>query len=257
MNVTIPTSWSEVKGEHLPKLAPLFLADRFSLVDIFFALLSLKWYNPKDWIKLYRLSHVPASVLVKHTGWILDEEIRLKGWKLPKLKGLFGPDEDFRSVTWKEFIVADSIFCAYWQNKDPELLKNLSLTLFRKKGAAERFDPASDQFCGDVRIPFKGHVTEQNRRKVDRWPSRLHLAVLLNYIAIRRTIEEQYPRVFSSSSPGDDGGLKGWEPVTISVSGEKFGDLEKTERTPFRKVLKLLEMNAIELEKIKRRNGKH
>ena len=63
MNVSIPQNWGEIKPKQLINIAPLLHEETVNLVKVFFALLLLKWYKPKDWLILFRLTNVPASEL--------------------------------------------------------------------------------------------------------------------------------------------------------------------------------------------------
>jgi hypothetical protein len=256
MNVSIPQNWGEIKPKQLINIAPLLHEENINLVKIFFALILLKWYKPKDWLILYRLTNVPASELSFHVRWLLEDKPP-KRWMIHQFKGLVGPDLFWHNITWLEFTVADSLFCRYHETKDLSYARSLSATLFRKKGVGSIYDPKHADFTGDERRPFNTHITTKLEKRINAWSDAFHYAVVLNYAGVRRKLEFEFERVFDQDNEGAViDAPKGWKPVTLSVSGEKFGNLKETERSPFREVLRHLEMNAYEIERLKENHGR-
>ena len=114
-------------------------------------------------------------------------------------------------------------------------------------------DPKHADFAGDERRPFNTHITAKLEKQIYNWPDAFHYAVVLNYAGMRRKIEFEFGRVFNQDSEASViDAPKGWKPVT----GEKFGNLKETERSPFREVLRHLEMNAYEIERLKENHGR-
>ncbi len=251
MNVTVPTSWNEINQNQLIRIASALLQDRVDIPFLFYALLDLKWYKPGDWLKMYRLARVPSTEFHPFVTWLLGNTYLTK-WKIACYCGLYGPDKNWNAMSWYEFTLVDSLYCRYSESKDRSVLHSLSAALFRKPGNGSKFDPLSDDFSGDRRKPFNAHITDKHFKRVATWPATVHDAIFINYSGMRRALEKEFPRVFSTDEADQSiKGLKGWKPVTISVSGDKFGSIKETEQSPFKEVLRSLEMNAIEIEKLK------
>lgn len=256
MNVIVPQKWSDLSGAQLIRVASAILKDRVDLTFLFFALLDFKWYRLKDWIAIFRLRQVPATEFHPHVTWLLGDDY-LREWVISQFKGYRGPDSHWVCLSWYEFTMVDTLFCRYADTKDRRYLHHLSAALFRTPGQGPEFNPLSEDFSGDVRRPFNSNIPDAHVDRVSRWPETFHDAVFLNYSGMRREIEREFPRVFSSDEPDQSPtSMKGWKPVTITVSGTKFGNIKETEKTPFREVLRSLEMNAVELEKMQEKYGR-
>lgn len=257
MNVTVPTSWSQINRDQLLRISSALLQDRVDLAFLFYALLELKWYKPRDWVKMYRLARIPSTEFHPYVTWLLGDGY-LKKWRLSHFKSLVGPDENWNSVTWLEFTVVDSLYCKYCDTREPFVLHSLSAALFRKKGDESKHNSFRPDYCGDSRRDFNIHITDKHFKKVSKFPTAFHDAIFINYSGMRRAIEKEFPRVFSSEDVNQSiSSLKGWKPVTVSVSGTKFGNIKETEQSPFKEVLRSLEMNAIELEQLKEDHGRN
>lgn len=258
MNVTIPTTWNDLTARQLSRVArTLFYPPEQDLAPaLFFDLIEFRWYRPADWLRMWRLHFVPDYELIPHITYLLQEKPALTKWIVDciplRSRRLYGPDRDMRTVTWQEFTIADSLYLRYRQHQSPYYLKMLCAVLFRPHGQKSYNQPHDPDFCGDLRREFNPNISDEHLRKLSEMDSAWQLAVLLNYEGIRRHIEEDHPHVFNSDHQEEViQGPKGWEAVTISLSGEKFGDYHSTKAMPFKLVLKHMEMNAVQIERLK------
>ena len=221
-------------------------------IRLFWNLVGFRWWAIRDWVAYRRLLQVPDYELTRHVNFLFDQQPDLNTWRVDKYRRWIGPDQSMSAVTWHEFTLADSFFLRYKETGEEIFLKMLCATLFRRKGRGRKHNPNSGQFTGDQRKPFNPNIPDKELKSIERWPEWIRGGVLLNYEGIRRHLEEQFPHVFSQENKNNIiNGPKGWEPVTLSLSGEKFGTYDQTLRTPFKTVLRHMEMNAIEIERIK------
>lgn len=256
MNVSIPTSWNQLTGRQLVNVVRTFLSsDKDHLrIRLFWDLVTFRWWKLRDWLMIYRLMQVPDYELAPHADFLLGKDPKLSAWVLTRYRSLFGPNTSMSCVSWQEFTIADTFYLRYRQTREQKYLHLLCATLYRPAGKKAHHKPGHPDYAGDRRREFNSNIPDRHIEKISQWPQHWHEAVLINYEGIRRQIEQEFPYVFSEDNDQQViQGPKGWDPVTIKLSGDKFGSYRDTQRTPFRTVLKHMEMNAIEIERLNQR----
>lgn len=250
-NVEIAKNWRELNQDELIRLATLSAEKALEPVVVFFALLQFKWWRWRDWVMLHRLRNIPAKVFEKYVKWALKEPSFCL-WKIKSYGFCYGPDENLNKMSWQEFTVVDGIYLRYQKTGNWDLAIHLAATLMRGKGIGPVYDPNKDDFRGDVRKPFNTWISPSHYIYISTWPKAVINAIVFNYEAVRRAIEQDYPRVFSNDNENQSiVGPAGWKPITISIAGRQFGTVKETNLAPFKEVLTSLELNAMELEKLK------
>ena len=159
------------------------------------------------------------KVLTIRTGWF---------------KKLHGPIGDFQTLKAAEWTDADSAYLEYLRTADEKELNNLIAILYRPRN--KKIKVNSEDYKGDIRIPYNSHSVEKRAKKIARLNPGIKYSILLWYRGCRKEWEDMFDKVF-------EGGTKeqvenyGWQETIQKVSGKAFGSMTDTEETLMYKIL--------------------
>ncbi len=259
VNVTPASSWNELSQKELYVVADI-LHSKTLLVDgkmrLMVALLGIKFRV------LLAFTASQVHDLLPITKFILEEN-KLTTNLIPFLTlgstTLYGPNNFLANINIEEFAFADAFYVRFKETKSDEMLCRLCATLYRPK--REGYDPKSPDFKGDIRQDFNKHQVFNRARRFEKFNSAQKYAISLFYEGCREKLIKKHPNVFSKGK----GRSKsfGWGGILMELAGDKFGDLQHTNRALMVNVLSYLEMQAIkakkleaEYKKLKRKHAK-
>lgn len=152
-------------------------------------------------------------------------------------KNYYAPGDGLVDITASEFHFADRFFMAYTKDETDENLNNFIACIYRKAVAK------SDK-SGKKREAFNHLLIEENSNKLARLPYAEKQLMLLWYIGCRKALVAANADLFQQGD-GNDTSNKGWLPLIMALSGDKFGTFEQTGATDFQLILmELREMKA-------------
>lgn len=197
--------------------------------------------------QLIELPVLQVKQLYPLTDFIFCEQHRLTRQLLPELRlpanvdrrkrRWAGPGDNLASVSFGEFIFADTYFCAYAKHQAPEALSHFIAALYRParpKGPR----PGDPDWRGDVREAFNEHNIEHHAHLLRWLPEVDQLSIYLWYRGCRAQLQADFPEVFDAAETDTRRHQKGdWGRVLRSLSGGTFGPLEQTARQSARTVL--------------------
>lgn len=262
-NVSVPSSWSDVSRRDLLLLGKLFplLPTHSTSMGLLVGLIrqrgsiSVRWAIFKNMSlgeRLYRkLGYNPFLERISLTleqldqfSWIYKEN-KLHESRFPAIRFWFwkfyGPADKLYDITVNEFFYADRFYLAYMKKQDDKMLNLLIAALWR---------PANES---GKRLPFDEDEFDSHLHIIRRMPKHLKHALLINYIGMRDAVVSSNPgkRVFTSSEK-TTARKEGWGHVILRLSGNKFGDHDKTKAALFWDVLRELEMQKNDAAEMKR-----
>jgi hypothetical protein len=238
------SSWDELTRRQLAEvLGVLHGPEHFWPARL--RLLSIVSGAPLD--VLLELTELQVKRLYCLTDFLFSEQHRLTRQLLPELglpaqvdrkkRRWTGPGNNLASVSFGEFIFADTYFCAYAKHQSAEALHLLLAALYRPariKGP----QPGDPDWSGDRRVPFNEHNLEHYAHMLRWLPDVDKLSIVTWYRGCRAQLQADYSEVFEASERDAKRHATGdWGRVLRSLSGDTFGPLEQTSRQPVRTVL--------------------
>ncbi len=126
--------------------------------------------------------------LIPLLDFLKKSELKFKEWLVPSVKigktEYFGTNDSFSEMTFGEFISADMLISAFFGSKNMKALDSMISIIFREKKNGKKIPMNSDDY--KMRIPIIAELDELTKT-----------AIYYNYIAVRATLTEKYPAVFS------------------------------------------------------------
>ncbi|MDO7849238.1 hypothetical protein Q5H92_22935 [Hymenobacter sp. M29] len=206
----VPSAWNELSRRQLLQITRLhgqgFASDR-ALDDAFRRVIlgvPGRLWARLNGVQRVELRHlVPVRFLREPADFAPLTEQLLP--HLPYLKwyqGLgcryFGPRENFRNLSFAEFIFADAFFLRYLQTNDETQLDRLVATLYRPQRAG--YAPLAPDYAGDRREPFNENLLDARARHVARLEHHVKYAVMLWYRGCRKALETRFEYVFTGEN---------------------------------------------------------
>lgn len=191
--------------------------------------------------RLYR--HIPEHYLIQFAPTLrfLFEQNKLNKWLIQSFRHRFrryyGPADKLSNLTAYEFfIVCEPLYWKYKATGSISTLNALVATLYRPK--------RNDIVQNDLREPLTDAGIAARAKRFASLPVPLQLAIVFNYEGCRNYIAHTHQKAFSNNGGGKSN-KRG--DITLTLSGDKLGDLEKTRNTNLYTFLLHLE-NLIEQE---------
>ena len=126
--LAIPSAWEELNGKQLKRLAVLLHRGKEKEET---AMRSLHILSK---ISLFRFWLLPLDLRFRalpFVEWI--NKLKLTCQLLPKVKGFYGPCQDFGNLTMVEFHYAEMAYCQLVKSKEQTFLTELISVLYREK----------------------------------------------------------------------------------------------------------------------------
>jgi hypothetical protein len=207
----------------------------------------VKVLSNKNWFGFWRIPADVRHAATEHVDWIFDAAQTNHTQWLPKYRGMYGPDSELMNVVLSEFHFCETYYRAFREGEDMADLNRLVACLYRP---AKWFYNKAKNKDGDIRQPFNANLVEFYARRVAKWPTSIKQAILLFYAGCRSKLTEDYKEVFSGSED-QSGSEQDMFVIIRNLSGERYGDFEKTEYLLLHTALRELELIGEEQEALK------
>lgn len=242
IKVTHPDNWSEVTAEQFIELT-LFLkseviskADRVIIAQLLLNIKNKELYAIKD------IEGFQIEKIIELHDFIFTEK-SFSRWIIKKTKFgkdcLYGPEDNFRNVTWDEFVYCDMYLMQYCSTERGTMLDKIIATLYRNK--KYHYNPRSENYNGDIREDFNENTVESRAEKIGILiPTLVKQAIYINLKSVRKNIELQYPHLFPESTDSETKkpikkSAIGWENVTRTLCD--FSNIDKIGKMPVHNIL--------------------
>lgn len=235
-NLLLPENWNELSKRKFIAAAHFVFESKNHEFEIkamlFCALTGLKY---KHFINIFHLSHRNVEAYWEESPDVIAmvdqvqgflEQVELSKSKLKRYKLWFGPSERLENMTLKQYKFADPHFTAAMEDGlDEELLDDFLSLLYRPFG-----------------LPFILKLQGIIKWFVKKWPRKVKLAMLLNYIGIRNALAHEFEDLFSGGSS------KKFDPMWVQkliydLPGDKFGKVTEIEKLPVPEAFEFMEHN--------------
>ena len=218
-----------IEHAYLPK-TPLDerMSDRLILLQEFLGkkvnyAFKTRWYKVIDSL----VNEGVIDELLKLQDFMQEEQIFnawiLKELKISRLK-YYGPYDRFGYMTFAEFISADMLFMAWFDNKDKEVLYKFAATLYK--------EVKDDEFSSKV-INQRAEIFK-NLSDID------VSAIVFNYSSMRYWLTQKYPFVFKGSEETQELHLgssqHSWMNIRRNLAGDVL-NLDKVDKLLLHDVL--------------------
>jgi hypothetical protein len=257
--VSIAEEWNELTKNQLLKIINL-LFDKDLVMSmsnwrygVLFQLLKIKFYNLRF---LWLFMNLPKSDIVialfPLMAWV-EKKNTLTDFKIKSftIKGVkyYPPEDGLINLTLDEFSSLEPLYTKYQKTKDVDYLDGLVGILYRKK--RKKYNPHSLAYKGDIREDFNEHLIPYLSEAAEELPLREKQLIYLTYEGGRNKIIANCPHLFTSSEDKKQAKDFGFGGLILELSGNKFGDFEKTKQTNIITSFNFLEMEAIKLKQQK------
>lgn len=223
INLPFPQNWNEVKRSRFLNSAELLFSkkmDTYQVKSFLFCRISGLKYS--KFISIFKKAYSDPDaaweegVELIQTIELVDpllEEIHLKKSHLKSYWLWQGPSERLENITLNRWKYIDPYFTATMEGGiEPHLLDEFISLLYKP-----------------FFLPWNERLTETYKNLIRKWPRKLKLAMLLNYIGIRNALAKEFDLVFSKPPSNSS---KDFDPLWVQkliydLPSEKFGELKK------------------------------
>lgn len=238
--LTVPASWNECSLDQL-----LYIADHWqaykqlakSKLDLskakallFLRLSETLFGNKMRLDTMTELGDQELWDLTQLTNFVFESNTLTK-CPLPRVRlgfhSYYAPNDGLGNIKASEFHFADLFFMQYSETGSEESLINLIATIYR---------PAK-RFTKGIRVPFNHELIEDYAKHLKRLSYAQKQLILLWYIGCREAMIEANKDLFSKPNENEAQSGRGWLPLIMALSGDKFGTFEQTGLTDFALIL--------------------
>ena len=216
VNITIPQSWDELSDKQLLRIAKAsdLKGDAYDYA-IWYILNNVPKFSYRKRRNLSIATHlVPMSELKKSFAWIYGDMGREK---FIQHKGFTTPLDRMFDFTIERFSYADELHNAFLETGDFEYLQNLAAVIYLKPG--ETFN----------------WLLQHKRANRFRFTSKERLlAIHYCFLGCKNHLIKRFPKVYPKMVTKQKSKAKrsSFLDVALAMSGQKFGDYNKTLSTP-------------------------
>ncbi len=142
-------------------------------------------------------------------------------------KKLYGPGDNFKTITVWEFIFAERFFLAFHNKKEEKDLDYLIAVLYRNQ--VKPYQPDSPDFKGDIREPFNESNIKNRLRGIAQMPALHKQLVLTWYTGCRWKLTKLYPQAFEPPARGEKKkpSPNPWLDMLGDLPADKFGTIQE------------------------------
>lgn len=170
------------------------------------------------------------------TGWIYQPP-RLTNYTIPSFRiGLtkyYGPHSDMLNINVAEFVEVSMYYGAYLNSlasePDISLIDKMLAVLYRPGRSFYAFEKNGPNFILDRRVKNNEYRFTQRVNRFKKLSPALKMALFLQYEGALEAFAQHFPNAFSASGGGGGNDTAGWVKLLMSMSGDIFGDYEKTQ----------------------------
>ena len=229
----LPETINEVTGTQLIELAAILNTNLKRKDAQLRCLRTMSGLRFLDWYRLPAAIKVQAMPFIE---WCFDD-FTLTKQVLPEYKGFYGPKSELENLTLSEFYFAELYYSQHLAG-DADAINNLVAVLYRK--GKFLYHKLKDK-DGDIRVPFNANLIFYYANIISDWPMPVKQAIVLFYDGCRKDIANNNPKIFNAAGSSESNGQADMFGILRSLSGGKYGDLEKVEKMYLHTAL--LEMN--------------
>ena len=264
LTTSLPETWNELSKPQLLEISKLF-DQTGKLITQALDQLSLSFLGLEKWRfnrnrTLLDMNLVQFDEIASKLDWIFEEKASLTAQLIPKLKigrrTYTGPDESIGNCTAAEISKADTAFLVFQEKQEECYLDDLIAILYRPRKWWWPFKALFPELHeGDLRRRFNDYTVKRRAKRMVKLPKEIKKAILIYYQGCKSEVVEEFPNAFDGkkSSNGLDFGMTG---LLLSLSGDKFGEFEKTKDTNFWLLMMEVETLAVEQKKAEERRKK-
>jgi hypothetical protein len=250
-DISVPENWNELSKKQLLYIANLWQAWQLMAKNnldlnrakalLFVQLMKgTTIFNKQKRVNLItKLTNEEQWALLQLTNFIFIKNT-LTVCPFPEIqigfKRCYAPNNKLGNIKALEFHFADFFYMKYVKTENDADLNNMIACIYRPA-------PKTSE-TGEKRVPFYMAKIEEYAKAVSKLSFAQKQAILLWYIGCRTFIVEKYTHIFSSENQSEAKN-KGWLPLIMALSGDKFGNYDQTSQTDFILILTEVE-EAIE-----------
>ena len=243
--VDLPETWDELSRKQYLKIchilgeANLNPTDQEALeVNNSAALiLIIKELLQMNWFTFFKVSKSQLACLLPITGFI-TKEVSVNKQYLPSFRiwgfKYAGPSKGCRQTSMAEFSKADNYFIQCCKGEDPDAIFKLAATLYRPQKTFHFIRRLTLWYNGDNRIAYNDQQIERRAEIFKKRLSKRKLfAILYFYWGFRNTNVLIFKNLFPEPTKNKvehSGPQFGWAGTMLEMSGDKFGDFDKTSK---------------------------
>lgn len=247
----VPTDWNELTGRQLVRCMSIIhghlqpLQKQLKMLQVLTGMSMLRFFFcPIDEIKdkLYlTLFLLTTNTLTKNI--------------IPAYDGLFGPADNFNSLTGAEFAHTEHFFQQCMSDDSHAKLNDLVGTLYRhpKRDYDHRVNPA-----GDHREPFNDNIIDHYAHSVAHWPMAVKQSIHTWYGGCRMQLMRDFPRLFGGADSGSQSLHGLWSVMRNIAEKGNHGTMKDVEKMRMKEMMmELTELTAESdrLEEISRKQN--
>lgn len=238
---THPEKWEEFTITQFTDVAPLLSQEVITLDERYNIIQSLISFSDKQIRRIKDLEGFQIDELLKLHAFVFND-IPFDKWIIKQFlfnnKEYFGPDDNFRNVSWDEFVYCDTMLMSYCKTEREDTLNKLIAIMYRVMRAKVNIE--SPEFTGDVREDFNENTINIRAELLNKLDDKIKLSVLFNLRSFRKTLETQYPRVFQHQEQEEKKNKKQasnthWGHITRQLCD--LADLNKIGKMPMHNIL--------------------
>lgn len=221
INLSFPEDWSAVSKKRFINSAELLFSKKMETywvkAFLFCRLAGLKY---KKFTSIFKVAYsdqdsaweegVELIQLIEMVDPFL-EVIELRESKLQRFWLWEGPAKRLENISMNQWKYIDPFFTAAMDGKlKLDLLDEFLSVLYKP-----------------IFLPWSEKRTEKYKKRIVKWPMKIKLAMLLNYIGIRNSLAKEFDLVFAKPPKNSNSNFDPlWiQKVIYELPSEKFGDL--------------------------------
>jgi hypothetical protein len=254
-NWMVPGGWNELTGKQVTRLCGLLQrGGRHLHLRVLFLLMGVGGF----WRR--KLRRVPNEHLVylsmdsEVTGWVY-EPANITAYPIRKIKcgwrTYYGPHENILNIPIAEWVETAIYFTGYIEKlkvkseelkviseklevrgeklENEVLLDKLIAVLYRPSRLFYTLERFGAKFNIDRRNANNEYRFNQRVKRVAKLHNAVKMAIFLQYEGEYKAWPENFPEAFDGKGSGE-GDLNSWISLLMAMSGDIFGDYEKTQR---------------------------
>lgn len=225
LHIAIPTSYDQLNQKQLMGLMDIVLSTSEKVVQKQKAFQYLSNIKRSEWIKL---SLEQKVILGSYCNWIFEPQLLENPFL--KLNGFTGPREEFRDMSFLEFIHALTAFQRFITTHKIQELQYFAAIIYRTKRLFNQED-------------FNDESIEQRIKKVKRFEVKKLLIISFWFSCNLQTLPIHYTKLYQGVKTKKQ---PDWTVVLIDVAGDKMGTVDKVAAQGVHTVLTYLNKNLKE-----------
>jgi len=234
------SEWNELTNEQLIEFARLYTKGlkEYDFKLKFFSLLSgielgiLKKFDEFDLVRAVET----IDFLFRKSEKGIHLDVQLTKNLIPKILDYVGPISEFDNLSFIEFVNAHSAYIAFAQTWETEYLDRLVAILYRER--------AKKMNLYDLRVKYEDASVDERIKRIANVSYALKLCVFFYFEGCMNYVQKEFPALFKRSEEETETENEyGFLGILFDISGDKFGDFDKTAEQNLFLILSYLDNN--------------